>query len=43
LSKEEVDSIETFLKALTGEMPAEYIKKPELPKSTERTPKPDNT
>ena len=41
LSKEEADSIATFLKALTGELPTEYIKEPPLPKSTGRTPKPD--
>ncbi len=43
LNREEVDSIVTFLKSLTGELPAEYIKKPELPKSTEKTPRPDLT
>jgi cytochrome c peroxidase len=43
LSKEEVDSIVTFLKALTGELPTEYIKEPALPKSTDKTPKPDKT
>lgn len=41
LSKEDVDSIVTFLKTLTGDIPADYIKAPELPKSTARTPKPD--
>ena len=41
LSKEETDSIVAFLKALTGELPTEYIKEPPLPKSTGRTPKPD--
>ena len=41
LSKEEADSIVTFLKALTGELPTEYIKEPPLPKSTAKTPKPD--
>ena len=41
LSKEETDSIVGFLKALTGELPAEYIKEPALPKSTGKTPKPD--
>jgi cytochrome c peroxidase len=41
LSKEETDSIVAFLKALTGELPAEYIKEPALPKSTGKTPKPD--
>jgi cytochrome c peroxidase len=41
LSKEEADSIVTFLKAMTGELPTDYIKEPPLPKSTGRTPKPD--
>ena len=41
LSKEEADSIVTFLKALTGELPSEYIKEPPLPKSTGKTPPPD--
>ena len=41
LNKEEADSIVTFLKALTGELPTEYIKEPPLPKSTGKTPKPD--
>jgi cytochrome c peroxidase len=39
LRKEETDSIVAFLKALTGELPAEYIKEPALPKSTGKTPK----
>ena len=43
LSKEDVASIVTFLKALTGELPAEYIKEPPLPKSTAMTPKPETT
>ena len=43
LSKEEASSIITFLKALTGELPTEYIKEPPLPKSTAKTPKPDKT
>jgi cytochrome c peroxidase len=37
-----VGSIVTFLKALTGELPRDLIEAPVLPKSTERTPKPDN-
>ena len=41
LSKEEAGSIVTFLKALTGELPTDYIKEPPLPKSTAQTPKPD--
>jgi len=41
LGKEDVDSVVTFLKTLTGELPAAYIKQPELPKSTPKTPPPD--
>jgi cytochrome c peroxidase len=40
LTDEQMKSIETFLKALTGDLPADYIKMPELPKSTPKTPKP---
>jgi cytochrome c peroxidase len=43
LSEAEVNSIVAFLKTLTGEVPAEYIRAPALPKSTTRTPKPDET
>lgn len=43
LSEAEVKSIETFLNALTGDIPADYIKEPALPKSTPKTPKPDLT
>lgn len=43
LSDEQVDSVHTFLEALTGEIPTDYIKKPELPKSGPNTPKPDNS
>jgi cytochrome c peroxidase len=39
LSDDEVKSIVTYLKALTGELPADMIKAPELPKSTAKTPK----
>lgn len=39
LSGAEVGSITTWLKSLTGDIPAEYVKAPELPKSTARTPK----
>jgi cytochrome c peroxidase len=42
LMHDEVASIVTFLKTLTGEIPADYIKPPVLPKSTARTPKPDS-
>jgi cytochrome c peroxidase len=41
LNDGQVRSIITFLKTLTGEIPAEYIKMPVLPKSTRKTPKPD--
>jgi cytochrome c peroxidase len=41
LSPVQVESISTWLKTLTGEIPAEYIKEPVLPRSTARTPKPD--
>jgi cytochrome c peroxidase len=40
---DEVASIVTFLKTLTGEIPADYIKPPQLPKSTAKTPKPSST
>ncbi len=43
LSPEDAKSIVAFLKTLTGELPAEYIKPPELPKSTPATPKPDTS
>jgi cytochrome c peroxidase len=39
-SEAEIKSVVAFLKALTGEIPADYIKEPVLPKSTARTPKP---
>ena len=41
LTPEQIDSIVVFLESLTGEIPADYIKKPELPPSTPATPKPD--
>jgi cytochrome c peroxidase len=40
LTEAQVRSIITWLKTLTGELPAEYIKMPVLPKSTAKTPKP---
>lgn len=43
LSDADVKSIVAFLGALKGELPMEYIKEPELPKSTAKTPKPDPT
>jgi cytochrome c peroxidase len=39
LSDAETQSIVTWLKSLTGEIPAEYIKPPKLPESTAKTPK----
>lgn len=41
LTDEEARLIVAFLRSLTGELPADYIAKPELPPSTARTPKPD--
>lgn len=40
LTEAETKSILAFLKSLTGEIPADYIKAPPLPKSTDKTPKP---
>ena len=40
LSEAEISSIVAFLKTLTGDVPAQYVQKPELPKSTPKTPKP---
>ena len=41
LTEEDVTSIVTFLKTLTGTPDADYIKEPKLPASTDSTPKPD--
>jgi len=41
LTTEEIQSIITWLKALTGEVPADYIRPPKLPDSTSKTPKPE--
>ena len=41
LSKDDTDSIVTFLKALTGKPNKTYIAKPALPASTKNTPKAD--
>jgi cytochrome c peroxidase len=41
LTPVEIQSIVTFLKSLTGEIPGDYIKAPALPNSTGSTPKPD--
>jgi cytochrome c peroxidase len=43
LRDDEVSSLVAFLNALTGELPIDSIKQPELPKSTATTPKPDPT
>lgn len=40
LTAAEVASISTWLKTLTGELPAKYIAQPRLPASTPQTPKP---
>lgn len=42
-SPEEKKAMLAFLDSLTGEIPADYIKKPELPESGPDTPKPDPT
>jgi len=41
LTAPEIQSIVTWLKSLTGEIPAEYVKPPRLPESTASTPKPE--
>ena len=43
LKPEDVSSIVTFLKALTGDIPTAYIQMPTLPESGPKTPKPDPT
>lgn len=43
LTQQQIRAIITFLKTLTGELPADYIREPQLPKSSPRTPKPDLT
>jgi cytochrome c peroxidase len=43
LPEADVTDIVAFLKSLTGEIPQEYIKKPELPANGEKTPGPDPT
>lgn len=43
IPKEEAAKIVTWLKSLTGELPAAYIQEPELPASGPSTPKPDPT
>jgi cytochrome c peroxidase len=39
LTDEETASILTFLKALKGEIPTDYVKAPKLPEGTADTPK----
>jgi len=41
LKDAEVKQIIAFLHALDGDVPKDYVKAPELPKSTAKTPKPD--
>jgi cytochrome c peroxidase len=41
LMEEEVNVLVAFLKSLTGEIPRDYIQKPDLPPSGPMTPKPD--
>ena len=41
LPPEKVRSVGAFLASLTGDLPTDYIKQPELPKSTSRIPKPE--
>jgi cytochrome c peroxidase len=43
LTQQDVDSIVTWLKSLTGEIAEDYIRKPELPATTPRTPMPHDT
>jgi len=43
LPEADVADIVAFLKSLTGEIPMDYIKKPELPANGEKTPGPDPT
>jgi cytochrome c peroxidase len=40
LKPDEVASIVAWINTLTADLPADYIKKPELPPSTKKTPKP---
>src|SRR5579864_2408468 len=40
LTNAQVKSIEVWMDSLTGQIPASYIKPPELPKSTAQTPQP---
>jgi len=40
LTPSEIQSIVAWMKSLTGEIPAEYIRPPQLPATTPKTPKP---
>jgi cytochrome c peroxidase len=41
LTEEQVHSIIAWLKTLTGEIPADYVKMPVMPENTAKTPKPN--
>lgn len=41
ISKKEAKKIAAWMESLKGEIPKDYIKKPELPESTDETPKPE--
>jgi cytochrome c peroxidase len=41
LQDAEVEAIEAFLHSLEGELPRDYIAKPQLPESGPNTPDPD--
>ena len=43
LSEAEIQSVTAWLRTLTGEIPAQYIAKPALPRSTALTPAPDRS
>jgi cytochrome c peroxidase len=43
LDKAEVEAIVSWLRSLKGTLPEAYVAQPELPKSTEGTPKPDKS
>jgi cytochrome c peroxidase len=43
LKPAEVESIAAWLRSLTGEIPANYVRQPVLPKSTAATPAPDRS
>ncbi len=43
LQDDEIRSIVTWLKSLTGTIPSDYVKQPKLPESTAQTPSPERT